>query len=358
MARVRWYHYFIILLVFLVLGTLAGTPVEPPGTNRFFSWVLIGVWMIFSLKLVDSAFNSMQNHAIFVFGTNFIALIFSTWGNFSTLLNESIVDLPVSWIQVSPWTLLFSVPYLFYGTYAVFACFRKYFFVYIGGKSVSSRKFGVFVIIFNVMFEATYLAFLFSYTGTMDIGLDVVSRHVDPFMVLFVLVSIAIAGRYARTPSIPDITTPVPAPARARPQPQLAAPRPAPRPAPAAHTSNTAAATRPVNVRTVTPQSVRIERINIDELRPKAGVLSREDFKCIFCFNLPKIPDDEHRGVVICPTCKHPAHADEFKEWIRSSSLCSRCDAKIPPSFRKKPKIVSVKVYLDAMKQLSSQIKG
>ena len=111
-------------------------------------------------------------------------------------------------------------------------------------------------------------------------------------------------------------------------------------------------------MRVAAPEAVRVERVNIDELRPKASVLSKEDFKCIFCFNLPKSPDDDQRGIVICPSCRHPAHADEFKEWAKSSPLCSRCDAKIADIFRKRPKIVSVKVYLDAMRRLSSQIKG
>ncbi len=111
-------------------------------------------------------------------------------------------------------------------------------------------------------------------------------------------------------------------------------------------------------MRVAAPEAVRVERVNIDELRPKGSVLSKEDFKCIFCFNLPKSPDDDQRGIVICPSCRHPAHADEFREWVRSSPLCSRCDAKIAESFRRRPKIVSVKVYLDGMRRLSSQIKG
>ncbi|TFG30067.1 MAG: hypothetical protein EU532_01940 [Promethearchaeota archaeon] len=86
-----------------------------------------------------------------------------------------------------------------------------------------------------------------------------------------------------------------------------------------------------------------------EKLKPKAGILSLEDFKCIFCFQLPKIPADDRRGIVLCPNCRHPAHADEFKEWAQESPLCSRCDASIPLSFRRNPVIIPVKQYIEAI---------
>ncbi len=376
MPRFRGYCYVIVLLVFLVIAAaLAGFPSEPPATNVFWSWLLIGIWLMFVMKLIDAAaylgsFNSMKNHALFVSGTNFFALIYSAWGNFSTIMGGSIPNSPVSWIQVNGWMLLFSVPFYLYGTYSIYACYRKYFFVYIGEKSVNSKKFGVLVVVFNTIFEIVYYAILFyAYDSTIT-KLDIISLHVDPLGILFLLVSIGIAVRYGRSPSIPDIRAPLPSPVRARPrpQPQTIAPRPA-QPARPAQYSQPARPAQParswdsgmsrrVSVRVAAPQAVRVERVNLDELRPKGSVLSREDFKCIFCFNLPKSPDDDDRGIVICPSCRHPAHADEFREWTRNSGLCSRCDAKLPENFRKRPRIVSVKVYLDAMKRLSSQIKG
>ena len=94
-----------------------------------------------------------------------------------------------------------------------------------------------------------------------------------------------------------------------------------------------------------------------EKLKPKAGILSLEDFKCIFCFQLPKYPDDNRRGIVLCPNCKHPAHADEFKEWTHDSPLCSRCDASIPPSFRRNPKIISVKQYSEIINEYKRRKK-
>ena len=71
----------------------------------------------------------------------------------------------------------------------------------------------------------------------------------------------------------------------------------------------------------------------------------------IFCFDLPKIPSDERRGIILCPNCRHPAHADEFRGWAKASPLCSRCDAPIPPSFLRNPKVIPVKVYLEVIKE-------
>ena len=80
-------------------------------------------------------------------------------------------------------------------------------------------------------------------------------------------------------------------------------------------------------------------------MRPKSGTLTEDDFKCIFCFDLPH-KKDKHRGVVVCPKCHYPAHYDEFKQWVRNSSLCSRCDGNIPLSFRKNPNVIPTEKYL------------
>jgi hypothetical protein len=89
---------------------------------------------------------------------------------------------------------------------------------------------------------------------------------------------------------------------------------------------------------------------NFNLYKPKAARLSSDDFKCIFCFKLPKIPDDKGRGIIICPNCRYPAHADEFKDWLRSSNLCSRCNAPIPANYGRNPKTITIKNYLIVVK--------
>jgi hypothetical protein len=93
------------------------------------------------------------------------------------------------------------------------------------------------------------------------------------------------------------------------------------------------------------------------KLRPKAGALSLDDFKCIFCFKLPQLPDDEGRDIILCPNCKHPAHADEFKNWLTTSTLCSRCDTIIPANFRRKPDIIPLKDYIKVIKVFYEKVK-
>ncbi len=89
------------------------------------------------------------------------------------------------------------------------------------------------------------------------------------------------------------------------------------------------------------------KKYNLNKLKPKASILFKEDFKCIFCFQLPKL--EEKRGIIICPNCRHPAHIDEFKVWLKSSTLCSRCDTQISINFIRKPEIIPARVYLKAM---------
>lgn len=89
---------------------------------------------------------------------------------------------------------------------------------------------------------------------------------------------------------------------------------------------------------------------NLNKLKPKSAILFKEDFKCIFCFQLPTLPADEKRGIIICPHCRHPAHADEFRNWLKNSRLCSRCDRLISINFIQHIEIIPTVVYLKAMK--------
>jgi hypothetical protein len=101
--------------------------------------------------------------------------------------------------------------------------------------------------------------------------------------------------------------------------------------------------------------SLKITNFNL--YKPRAARLSREDFKCIFCFKLPKFPEDKGRGIILCPNCRYPAHADEFKDWLQRSNLCSRCNAPIPSNYRKHPKTLSVKNYLIILRHFTGNKK-
>jgi len=97
--------------------------------------------------------------------------------------------------------------------------------------------------------------------------------------------------------------------------------------------------------------------LNYDKLKPKAGVLTVDDFKCIFCFKLPQMPADQSRGIVLCPSCRHPAHADEFRNWTQSSNLCSRCGQTIPTHLRQRPDVISTASYLGVIQEFYRRAK-
>ncbi|MHA1684025.1 MAG: hypothetical protein ACTSUE_24010 [Promethearchaeota archaeon] len=101
-----------------------------------------------------------------------------------------------------------------------------------------------------------------------------------------------------------------------------------------------------INVRSV---KVNEGKSNLKASRPKAGILNTEDFKCIFCFNLPKFPQDKGRGIILCPTCRHPAHADEFKAWLANSPY-------VPVAMlRKNPKIIPFETSIKVIKEFSKE---
>ena len=64
-------------------------------------------------------------------------------------------------------------------------------------------------------------------------------------------------------------------------------------------------------------------------LRPAGHHLTRDDFRCIFCYEFPIEPS---RQVVICPHCRHPSHANEFQKWLAVAEICSRCNKSISTS--------------------------
>ena len=115
--------------------------------------------------------------------------------------------------------------------------------------------------------------------------------------------------------------------------------------------NHTHTSSNPVHRSTHTLNSAtRKKTYNLNRLKPKGTILYKEDFKCIFCFQLPTLPADEKRGIIICPHCKHPAHADEFRNWLKNSRLCSRCDRPISINFIQHVEIIPTVVYLKAMK--------
>jgi hypothetical protein len=73
----------------------------------------------------------------------------------------------------------------------------------------------------------------------------------------------------------------------------------------------------------------RIEKLSpaiVSSLTPVGQHLSRDDFRCIFCYEYPV---EKEKKVVICPHCGHPAHDNELQKWLTVADICSRCNKKI-----------------------------
>jgi hypothetical protein len=77
--------------------------------------------------------------------------------------------------------------------------------------------------------------------------------------------------------------------------------------------------------KTTTKQS-KLSAAKLKSLLPIGEHITEDDFRCIFCYELP---NEKDRKVVICPHCHHPAHEDEFSRWNAVSEICSRCNKPI-----------------------------
>ena len=379
-------------MFFLGLGIFHGIFIEN-SPNTFFSWLFIGFWILFTIKFFRKRkeykeYNSPKNTSFFLLGPLGIGFFYNLWGYFTGLLGENLLENYIPFFYVSLWTLIFSFPYLLYGLFIIRACYKKFNVVYlIRTKSMNARKFGffyTFLILIGILFYIIFFNVILNY---FYILVEQVYFYFDImllFMGLFLGYTFIRQGIFGSARSMPEISqdyinrrrqrfktvssTPITTTQRTKPQrtstskpsrtktsrpstTRVVAPR-ASKPRPARTTATRSSSTGTKVHKPKTAASPEFEK-----LKPKAGILSLEDFKCIFCFQLPKFPDDNRRGIVLCPNCKHPAHADEFKEWTQDSPLCSRCDASIPPSFRRNPKIISVKQYSEVINEYKRRKK-
>ena len=364
---------------------------------------MIGIWILFTIKFFQkrkeyNEYNSQKNTSFFLLAPLGIGLFYNLWGYFTGLGGDNLFEDPFPFVYISLWTLVFAFPYLLYGLYTIRACYTKFYVVYlIRTRSLSARKFGTFYTLLLLIGILSYIVFFNIILNYFYIVVEQVYFYFDIILLLIFLTLIYIFvrhGIFGSARSMPEISqdyinrrsqrlrrmtsTPVrPAPSRpratrttsrptpSRPKTTRTTSRPAPsrpkttrttsRPTPSrpktTRTTSRPAPSRPSTTRTTVRKPKATGSAIFEKFRPKAGILSLEDFKCIFCFQLPKLPADNHRGIVLCPNCKHPAHADEFKEWTHDSPLCSRCDAPIPPSFRRSPVIISVKQYTEVINE-------
>ena len=95
----------------------------------------------------------------------------------------------------------------------------------------------------------------------------------------------------------------------------------------------------PVGSTTKSTKNSKVNRENVKDMIPNSQNLTQDDFRCIFCYELPTKSSDQ---VVICPNCKKPAHFPEYQKWTSYSNFCSYCNQDIG---NRTPKRLSGKNY-------------
>jgi hypothetical protein len=365
----------IILIVFSVIGMIHG--LISASLNNFLTWLLIGLWLIFTIKIYNNIkrhreFNSPHNTAFFVIIPLLIGVFYSIWGSYTGILGENLIL--GSNFYFSLWSLIFGLPFVIYGSHSIYRCFKKYNVIYFGTKSVKAKGIGYFLSISVIIAIISYWIAFYNVSEFYS-PLTPLRFSLDLNLLLLLIITIfnlIIFGFISNRSNIPELTRDYIAQRTRRinnlttPSTQNNSTRTRTQtiqtPTRTTRTTRTTT-TRPRSInaptsssrstKTQTTKSVRSQRtINAPKIRdfskfkPKGSLISEDDFKCIFCFKLPKLPEDKNKGIVICPNCRYPAHADEFIAWMKTSNLCSRCSAPIPSGFRRNPRIITTKNYI------------
>ncbi len=389
----------IILGIFSLIGIIHG--IVTASFNVFITWLLIGIWLILSFNVFKNikryrSFNSPHNTAFFIIGPLVVGIFYSIWGYFTGLMGENLIE--GTNLYLSLWSIIFGSPYIIYGSISLYRCFRKYNVIYFGTKSIKARTMGYFlsisVLLFIIVFWVSFYSAVDFYESLLiplhfSIDLNLLLLFIST---LVIMVISRLLGTQTQLPQLTreyiaqrvnrlnNLTSPKRSKILSRNREHIrTTTRSSPTPTTRTNTSisrsvshssrstpttrrqtissGTKTTTKTAGRNSITGSQNTINSRNLILYKPKAANLSIEDFKCIFCFKLPEFPKDNGRGIILCPNCRYPAHADEFKDWLRSSGLCSRCNAPIPASYKRNPKVIAVKNYLTAFKDYISRKK-
>ncbi len=369
----------LIILLFVLIGSVHG--LISISLNIFLTWVFIGLWIFFIIKIFENIkqhreFNSPYNTAFFVILPLFIGIFYSMWGYYTSFFGENLIM--NSNIYFSLWSLIFGFPFVLYGSYSLYRCFKKYNVIYLGRRAVKAKVVGYllsFSIIFGIILywiifysiSEFFNSLLIPLHFSLDLNLLIIFILTILNLILFGFLNpqrrlSPLTREYIaqRTRRVNALTRPSIHNQRVKTTRRSTSPstRTVTRSTTASYRSSRITPKSKNNARrtTITTETKKtktnLKIRNINVYKPKAAFLTEEDFKCIFCFKLPKFPQDKGRGIILCPNCRYPSHADEFKDWLKTSNLCSRCSAPIPSSFRRNPRIISIKNYISIYKQI------
>jgi F0F1-type ATP synthase membrane subunit b/b' len=404
MKLTKYIIYLVILAIHLVIALFTGNSPND-SLNGFLSYMFLGMWICISMgylskmKRIREYSASMNNFGL-IFGGLGVGIFYAIWGDYTTILSANVFSLNVSF---NPWIIILALPYLFYSMLLLSLCFSKYFHIYFGNKSIGARTFSLFTGIVFLFIDAVYLLMSQDIISIPIWGLDPETSAINLIILLnaIVLLIYLIISITKRRPAISGISmnrvsnrlndidrqienadrfTSAARRGELNSQVQASQDRESRRrqkeqekererrrkreererkkrqgqqrarqSKPKTRTSASRSRRSPSASTSSSSSSTSAKKKELLRMRPKTGMLCQDDFKCIFCFELPSTSDGHH-GIILCPNCRYPAHADEFQSWVRTSNLCSRCDGTIPSRFRRHPTIIPVKEYLRAYK--------
>ena len=376
--------YLIILILNLTIALLTGNSPND-SLNGFFSFIFLGIWICISIEFFFKIkklreYNSSLNNFALIFGGLGMGVFYAIWGDYTTILSE----IPHSGnINFNIWIILFAVPYIFFSMVLLFLCISRYTNIYLGNKSIYARTFIIFTSIFYILIDFLYLVsdttWIFN-PETSALNLLILLNLLN-LVLYFIIIIIKRRPRTSRLSMsrvsnrlnnidrrIEEADTFVNSARRgernakekarqdkerkkrqkAKERTRIIQANRAKKSYSSPRVQRSTSSSSSVK-RSTSSSSKSSRKRELLSMKPKTGKLSKDDFKCIFCFEFPSTSDG-HRGIVLCPNCRYPAHVDEFKNWVRNSNLCSRCDGVITSSFRRNPKVIPTSEYLRAYK--------
>ena len=132
MKYFKIFLYLIVLCANLIIALVTNNTPDQ-SLNGFFSYILIGIWIIFTIEFFSKIkkireFNSTHNNFFLIFGSLCIGTFYAIWGDFTPILNNNLISGNISF---NTWILFFSCPYLIYGQFMLLLCLTKYFSIYL-----------------------------------------------------------------------------------------------------------------------------------------------------------------------------------------------------------------------------------
>jgi len=333
----------------------------------FFSWSFIASWIIGTIYYIqkirfNQRFNVRLNQVFFIFWPNMMGTATLAFGSISVILNESILGV----VHFSIFTLILALPYQIIGYIFIWKSLGQYRFVFFQGKEKNAKAVGFFFLTFFMIIYFSIVAFV----SLLDLlalifGLAMLILFIERIVYHSTHRAILVnsSPRRARSRNTArGLDIPAPAlsiaaevpPVTSRTRPTQRQNTRTPRRVSTRSRQTTPRrnehghARRPSVNSPLSSNNKNKKDKKILDLLPTGMNIDINDFKCLFCFEIPNT-NNRNRKIVICPKCKRPAHLDEWNAWKTTSPSCPRCNAKINGS----QKIVSSQTYVKVVKYFS-----